>query len=231
MIQLETADKPAIDNKYMYTVSSARKLVNKDKAATAIVTTSAVIGIPRLFTFWKDFGAIPSFASDHSIRVAAYNPEFATDSNAVIITKFIISAAYGIPILSNTTTNGLSITPASFQEINPTKIVIVKMKNNIMRHTVLRIARGIVFSGFSLSPAAIPINSVPWNEKLTVIIVSNTAASPFGNNPPSLTKLEKRGAASFPSYDINPNNALPPRTTKARMVTTLILENQNSNSA
>lgn len=64
MIQLETADKPAIDNKYMYTVSSARKLVNKDKAATAIVTTNAVIGIPRLFTFWKDFGAIPSFASD-----------------------------------------------------------------------------------------------------------------------------------------------------------------------
>lgn len=53
MIQLETADKPAIDNKYMYTVSSARKLVNKDKAATAIVTTNAVIGIPRLFTFGK----------------------------------------------------------------------------------------------------------------------------------------------------------------------------------
>ena len=151
MIQLETADKPAIDNKYMYTVSSARKLVNKDKAATAIsYMTSAVIGIPRLFTFWKDFGAIPSFASDHSIRVAAYNPEFATDSNAVIITKFIISAAYGIPILSNTTTNGLSITPA-FQEINPTKIVIVKMKNNIMRHTVLRIARGIVFLIFTFS--------------------------------------------------------------------------------
>ncbi|CEY37622.1 Uncharacterised protein [Streptococcus pneumoniae] len=205
--------------------------MNRDNPATAIVTTSAVIGIPRLFTFWKEVGAIPSFASDHSIRVAAYNPEFATDNNAVIITKFIISAAYGIPILSNTTTNGLSITPASFQEINPTKIVIVKMKNNIMRHTVLRIARGIVFSGSSLSPAAIPINSVPWNEKLTVIIVSNTAASPFGKSPPSLTKLEKRGAASFPSYDINPNNALPPSTTNARIVITLILENQNSNSA
>ena len=74
------------------------------------------------------------------------------------------------------------------------------MKNNIIRHTVLRIARGIVFQDLYFHLFAIPINSVPWNEKLTVIIVSNTAASPFGNNPPSLTKLEKRGAASFPSY-------------------------------
>ena len=59
MIQLETADKPAIDNKYMYTVSSARKLVNRDNPATAIVTTSAVIGIPRLFTFGRKLVPFP----------------------------------------------------------------------------------------------------------------------------------------------------------------------------
>ena len=40
------------------------------------------------------------FDKDQSIRVAAYSPEFATERTAVRITKFIISAAYGIPILS-----------------------------------------------------------------------------------------------------------------------------------
>lgn len=69
-----------------------------------------------------------SFANDHSIRVEAYRPELATDSKAVNITKFIISAAYGIPISANTATKGLSITPASFHEISPDNTKTAPMK-------------------------------------------------------------------------------------------------------
>lgn len=36
--------------------------------------------------------------SDHIMRDAAYNPELATDKIAVKMTKFIISAANGMPI-------------------------------------------------------------------------------------------------------------------------------------
>ncbi|MNF18791.1 hypothetical protein D3C80_2231030 [compost metagenome] len=46
------------------------------------------------------------------MRVEAYRPELPTDRIAVRITKFIRSAAYGMPTMSNTCTNGLSINPA-----------------------------------------------------------------------------------------------------------------------
>ena len=66
--------------------------------------------------------------NDQSIRVAAYSPEFATERTAVRITKFIISAAYGMPILSNTATNGLFVNPASSQGIKATRTKIAKTK-------------------------------------------------------------------------------------------------------
>ena len=59
----------------------------------------ALRGIPRDDNFFKRLEPF-RFDKDQSIRVAAYSPEFATERTAVRITKFIISAAYGIPILS-----------------------------------------------------------------------------------------------------------------------------------
>ena len=39
---------------------------------------------------------------------------------------------------------------------------IVPMKKNKIRQKVLRMAAGTFLRGFSVSPAAIPTNSVPW---------------------------------------------------------------------
>src|SRR5690606_37104765 len=113
---------------------------------------------------FKNAGAISFFDKDQSMRVAAYSPEFATERTAVRITKFIISAAYGIPILSKTATNGLFVSPASSQGIKATRTKIAKTKKNIVRHIIFLIERGKVFAGSSLSPAAIPTSSVPWKE-------------------------------------------------------------------
>ena len=92
------------------------------------------------------------FDKDQSMRVATYSPEFATERTAVRITKFIISAAYGIPILSKTATNGLFVSPASSQGIKATRTKIAKTKKNIVRHIIFLIERGKVFAGSSLSP-------------------------------------------------------------------------------
>jgi len=71
-------------------------------------------------------------------------------------------------------------------------------KKKRFRQTVCLIDLGMTFSGFSLSPAAIPINSVPWNEKFTVITVISKADIPFGKRP-SLKKSEKNGD-SYPPF-------------------------------
>lgn len=57
-------------------------------------------------------------AKDHSMRVEAYNPEFAAERIAVSTTKFITSPAKGRPMELNTSTKGLSSTPASCQGIS-----------------------------------------------------------------------------------------------------------------
>ncbi|CKF69485.1 Uncharacterised protein [Streptococcus pneumoniae] len=75
-----------------------------------------------------------------------------------------MSAAYGTPATSNTSTNGLSTRLASCHGSKPTTTDIARTKKNSVRQMVFLIALGIVFSGFSLSPEAIPINSVPWKE-------------------------------------------------------------------
>ena len=81
-----------------------------------------------------------SFANDHIIRVEAYKPELATDSKAVNM-----SEAKGIQITENTETNGISITPASFHEINPDKTKKKKKKKITVLHATLRMDRGISF--------------------------------------------------------------------------------------
>lgn len=92
--------------------------------------------------------AIPCFAIAHSIREFAYRPELATDNTAVIITKFIISAAYGTPATSNTSTKGLSTRLASCHGSKPTTTDIAKTKKKRVRQIVFFIAFGIVFQDF-----------------------------------------------------------------------------------
>ena len=58
---------------------------------------SAVIGTPLLLVLAMLCGIMSSFAKDHSMRVEAYNPEFAAERIAVSTTKFITSPAKGRP--------------------------------------------------------------------------------------------------------------------------------------
>ncbi len=108
----------------------------------------------------KQAGSVRSFDNDHSMRPEAYNPEFAAEK-AVRITKLKISAAYGIPTFSNTSTNGLFSTPACCIGISAASTNTVPIKKIISRAMVVRIATGITLRGFSVSPAAMPISSVP----------------------------------------------------------------------
>ncbi|EXY05259.1 hypothetical protein BF15_02860 [Bacillus thuringiensis] len=163
-IQTTTAAIAAIDVKTRKTVSAANTLVSKDRLAKIRLKINAFSGTPFLVNFVNAGLAIPCFAIAHSIRKFAYRPELATDNTAVIITKFIISAAYGTPATSNTSTKGLSTRLASCHGSKPTTTDIAKTKKKRVRQIVFFIAFGIVFSGFSLSPEAIPINSVPWKE-------------------------------------------------------------------
>ena len=48
------------------------------------------------------------------MRDAVYMPEFRQLSTAVSTTAFMMSSAYGIPILSNAATNGEAATLSSF---------------------------------------------------------------------------------------------------------------------
>ncbi len=94
-----------------------------------------------------------------------------------------------------------------------------------------RIERGISFAGLAVSPAVIPISSVPEKAKLTEIIAMKTARKPFGNSPPCEVKFDSIGASPEPCNEIKPNIAAPPKIINKRMVTILTLENQNSVSA
>ena len=79
---------------------------------------------------------------------------------AVKITKFIMSAEYGTPIRSRTATKGLSNTPASEIGNNADKTTIVPTKDDQSPQSSSNGLR-YHFSGFAVSPAAMPINSVP----------------------------------------------------------------------
>ena len=73
----------------------------------------------------------------------------------------MISAVKGIPILSKTSTNGAVDTPASFIGNSEARTTIVSTKKTTKRPIVVLIALGTASLGLSVSPAAIPINSVP----------------------------------------------------------------------
>ncbi|MOA08088.1 hypothetical protein D3C78_1278270 [compost metagenome] len=95
---------------------------------------------------------------------------------------------------------------------------------------MVRIAQGTTFSGFSVSPAAMPISSVPENAKFTATMVIRIGKVPFGSQPEAV-RLCRKGAGVPSFIGSRPNMAAPPRMINARMVTTLISENQNSLSA
>ncbi len=144
-IQTTTAAIAAIDVKTKKTVSAANILVNRDKLAKIRLKINAFNGTPFFVSFVNAGLAIPCFAIAQSIREFAYRPELATDNTAVIITKFIMSAAYGIPATSNTSTNGLSTRLASCHGSKPTTTDMARTKKNSVRQMVFLIAFGIVF--------------------------------------------------------------------------------------
>ena len=158
---------------------------------------SAVIGTPLLLVLAMLCGIMSSFAKDHSMRVEAYNPEFAAERIAVSTTKFIASPAKGRPMELNTSTKGLSSTPASCQGISEAMTMMEPVKKMTRRNRVVWIAFGKALSGSLVSPAVTPISSVPEKAKFTVSMVVNTGIHPLGNNP-SFTKFSNSGAWSYP---------------------------------
>ena len=145
----------------------------------------AQIAVQQLFshTRWAADTAFCWIASDHTMREQTYNPEFAADSTAVSTTKFITSPANGMPMLWNTSTNGLASTPDCFQGISAAMTAIEPMKKIARRNTVVCTAFGIARSGFLVSPAATPTTSVPEKANTTVRSVENTGIIPLGNQP------------------------------------------------
>src|SRR5699024_4595074 len=106
-IQTKTTAKPEIDTKTRYTVSAATLLDTKAKIPPSMLTNKDKTGIPFLLVFLKTAGIVPSLLSDQSILVEAYKPELAADTMAVKTTKFMMLAAKGTWIRSNTYTKGL----------------------------------------------------------------------------------------------------------------------------
>ncbi|SDO51209.1 hypothetical protein SAMN04489749_1167 [Bifidobacterium longum] len=93
----------------------------------------------------------------------------------------------------NTSTNGLSPTPALRHGISAHITVIEPMKKSTRRHSVVWMAFGTAVCGSLVSPAVTPMSSVPENAKLTVRIVANTGMKPLGKTP-SLMRLPNIGA-------------------------------------
>lgn len=90
--------KAATPSKFLKMVSGANCSDNKPGIAPNIVTTKATIGVPLFESVANTPGRSFCSDKDHIIREAAYNPEFAAESSAVIITKRMMSSAYGIPM-------------------------------------------------------------------------------------------------------------------------------------
>lgn len=160
LIHTTTTASPDMDTSAIYTVPGATILESSASPPPIILRMTAFSGTPCFDNFANKGEMVFLSASDHSIRDDAYNPEFAADKIAVKITKFITSAAYGTPTRSITVTKGLSVTPASDIGSKADSTIIVPMKKITRRNSVVRIAFGIVFSGLTDSPAAIPISSV-----------------------------------------------------------------------
>ena len=103
---------------------------------------------------------------------------------------------------------------------------IVPIKSVINKNRVLLIALGIFFSGWLVSPAATPINSVPLKAKFAESNTIKTAPNPLGKIPLD-TKFLNKGALVACAGRI-PVIAVAPKIIKIPRATILTRDIQNS---
>ena len=144
----------------------------------------AAIGTPRRLTAISLTGASRRAASTNSMRDAVYRPEFRQDSTAVSTTAFMMSAAYGMPILSKALTYGDAESSVEFhgritasRNTDPTKKTAIRATTELVALTTAR-------AGSSDSAAAIVAISGPTIEKITTTMLEKMAPTPSGKNPP-----------------------------------------------
>ena len=95
----------------------------------------------------------------------------------------------------------------------------------MIRHVTLRTAIGMLFSGFSHSPAASPMISVPWKLTSMITIVRITDHEPFGMKPP----FPRRTAAPIYSFvPVSPRHIRPATRLNTTRAAILIAASQNS---
>src|SRR5918996_5913835 len=176
----------------------------------------AHMGTPRLLTDSIRIGASWRAASTNSMRDAVYSPEFRQDSTAVSTTKFMISAANGIPISSMADTYGESPSSVEFHGRIVASRKIEPTKNTRIRNTTELVALTIPFSGSADSAAAMVAISAPTIEKMTMTMPENSAPTPLGKRPPCSVRFEK--SRSRPGHRPSTKNA--PRAMKTMMVRT-----------
>src|SRR6266487_1142276 len=88
------------------TVPGERYAATTQAKPTTVDATIDHIGTPRALIESILAGASRRAANTKSIRDAVYRPEFRQDSTAVSTTKFMMSAAAGMPILAMAETYG-----------------------------------------------------------------------------------------------------------------------------
>src|SRR5207253_9994998 len=89
------------------------------------------MGDPAALSRPKAAGAQPVRARENNMREDTYRAAFAPERAAVSTTNVIMCGAAGIPACRNTLTKGLSVTPARFQGITPTKTMIAPRYTNV----------------------------------------------------------------------------------------------------
>ncbi|MCY1433650.1 hypothetical protein D9M71_496860 [compost metagenome] len=94
-----------------------------------------------------------------------------------------------------------------------------------MRQNTWRMATGMDLRGFSDSPAATPISSVPWKEKPAIIATPTIACRPPTKGASPVVKLLKPGD-SMPC--MMPTMLARPMAMNTTTAMTLISANQNS---
>src|SRR3954465_4790166 len=85
----------------------------------------------------------------------------------------------------------------------------------------------IAFSGGGDSPSAVATISVPINENITTVTPKKIELIPLGRNPPLSRRFDVPGDST---PGMKPHIIAPPRIKNRPKLTTLIKENQYSNS-
>src|SRR5215213_148570 len=193
---------------------------------TTVEARIAHAGTPRLLIASIRAGASLRADNTNSIRDAVYRPEFRQDSTAVSTTKFMMSAAPGIPISAMAATYGDSPSSVEFhgrivasRKMEPTKKTEIRSTTELVALTIPR-------SGSADSAAAIVAISAPTIENTTMTMPENNDPTPLGKNPPWSTRFEK--SILRPGHKPSTNSDPSPMNTM--IVKTLTPANQYSNS-